>query len=100
MSSVQGEKECPKCGGVMLYDFNCGTIEEHSTCCRCGLRQHWVPLWNEDGSMKLNEDGDCIGDCKETLGYGTAFVMMALILLSNLLATIYARRSQKKWKVS
>ncbi len=32
--------------------------------------------------------------------YGTAFVMMALILLSNLLATIYARRSQKKWKVS
>lgn len=76
MSSVQGEKECPKCGGVMLYDFNCRTIEEHSTCCRCGLRQHWVPLWNEDGSMKRNEDGDCIGDCKETLGYGTAFVVM------------------------
>lgn len=30
--------------------------------------------------------------------YGTAFVMMALLLLSNTLATIYAERSQKKWK--
>ena len=32
--------------------------------------------------------------------YGTAFVMMALILFSSLLATIYARRSQKKWNIS
>ena len=32
--------------------------------------------------------------------YGTAFVMMALILISSLLATIYARRSQKKWNIS
>lgn len=32
--------------------------------------------------------------------YGTAFVMMAIILISNMLATIYARRSQKKWKRS
>lgn len=34
------------------------------------------------------------------LAYGTAFVMMAVILLSNVLATIYARRSVKKWKQS
>lgn len=34
------------------------------------------------------------------MAYGTAFTMMALILLSNLLATIYARRSQRKWRVS
>lgn len=34
------------------------------------------------------------------MAYGTAFVMMALILISSLLATIYARRSQKKWRVS
>lgn len=32
--------------------------------------------------------------------YGTAFVMMAIILISNMLATIYARRSQNKWKKS
>lgn len=32
--------------------------------------------------------------------YGTACIMMALILISNLMATIYARRSQKKWRVS
>lgn len=32
------------------------------------------------------------------MAYGTAFVMMAVILISNLLATIYAARSQSKWK--
>lgn len=30
--------------------------------------------------------------------YGTAFVMMTIILISNLLATIYAARSHAKWK--
>lgn len=30
--------------------------------------------------------------------YGTAFVMMALLLLSNTLATLYAERSYRKWK--
>lgn len=30
--------------------------------------------------------------------YGTAFVMMAIILISNMLATLYARRRQKIWK--
>lgn len=29
--------------------------------------------------------------------YGTAFVMMALLLISNLLVTLYAARSQAKW---
>lgn len=30
--------------------------------------------------------------------YGTAFVMMAIILISNLLVTLYARRRQRKWR--
>ncbi len=30
--------------------------------------------------------------------YGTAFVMMVILLVSNLLATIYGRRSVNKWK--
>ena len=29
--------------------------------------------------------------------YGTAFVMMAIILISNMAATVYARRCQNKW---
>lgn len=29
--------------------------------------------------------------------YGTAFVMMALLLINNLLVTLYAARSQAKW---
>ena len=32
------------------------------------------------------------------MAYGTAFVMMTIILISNLLATIYAARSHSKWK--
>ena len=32
------------------------------------------------------------------MAYGTAFVMMTIILISNLLATIYAARSHAKWK--
>lgn len=34
------------------------------------------------------------------MAYGTAFVMMAIILISNIIATVYARRSQDKWKHS
>lgn len=34
------------------------------------------------------------------MAYGTAFVMMVIILVSNLLATIYAGRSRRRWKVS
>ena len=32
------------------------------------------------------------------MAYGTAFMMMTIILISNLLATIYAARSHAKWK--
>ena len=32
--------------------------------------------------------------------YGTALVMMALILICNLLATLYAGRRHKKWTLS
>ena len=32
------------------------------------------------------------------MAYGTAFVMMTIILISNLLSTIYAARSHAKWK--
>ena len=77
MSSVQGEKKCPKCGGTMLYDFNCRSMEERSTCYRCGFKLYWVALWNADGSIQTDEDEDdaWVGKSKETPGYGTAFVM-------------------------
>jgi phosphate transport system permease protein len=32
------------------------------------------------------------------MAYGTAFVMMAVILISNALVTMYARRRQRAWK--
>lgn len=34
------------------------------------------------------------------LAYGTAFVMMAILFISNLLATFYARRSERIWRQS
>lgn len=40
------------------------------------------------------------GETSMDMAYGTAFVMMALILAGSLAATIYARRSQKKWNMS
>ena len=40
------------------------------------------------------------GETSMDMAYGTAFVMMALILAGSLAATIYARRSQKKWNTS
>ena len=38
------------------------------------------------------------GATSMSTAYGTAFVMMALILISNFLATLYARRTRKQWK--
>lgn len=70
MSSVQGEKKCPKCGGSMFYDFNCNTTEEVRSCLRCGFYQNWFLLRNEDGSVMTKEDGTWLGDYKEKIGYG------------------------------
>ena len=36
MSSVIDYKKCPRCGGVMYYEYNCRTGEEFSVCQRCG----------------------------------------------------------------
>lgn len=40
------------------------------------------------------------GGSSLTAAYGTAFVMMALVLVSSLLATLYARHSEKRWRRS
>lgn len=72
MSSVQGAKKCPKCGGVMVYEFNCRTTEEYRTCLRCGYHQEWGLLRNEDGTVKTDEDGKWREEYSETIGYGAA----------------------------
>jgi phosphate transport system permease protein len=38
------------------------------------------------------------GSTSLDLAYGTAFVMMIIILISNLLVTIYAQRRYRKWQ--
>ena len=75
MSSVQGEKKCPQCGGTMFYDFNCNTTEEVRTCLRCGFYQNWFLLRNEAGSVKAKEDGTWLGGYEEKTGYGAVSLM-------------------------
>lgn len=75
MSSVQGEKKCPKCGGVMIYEFDCHTSEEDRCCLRCGFTQQWFLLRNEDGTVKQDERGMWLGDYSETVGYGAVYIL-------------------------
>lgn len=72
MSSVQGAKMCPKCGGVMFYEFNCNTSEEDRLCTRCGFTQKWFLVRDEQGNLVTNKDGKFIMDYTEKLGYGIA----------------------------
>lgn len=75
MSSVIGEKKCPKCGGGMFYEFNCRTQEEYRACFRCGFTQEWKLRRNEDGTVKTTEEGKWIGDYVEAIGYGVVLLM-------------------------
>ncbi len=75
MSSVIGEKKCSKCGGSMLYDFNCRTQEEYRRCSRCGFVQEWKLRRNEDGTAITTEDGKWTHDYEESVGYGVVLLM-------------------------
>ena len=75
MGSVVGETKCPKCGGVMFYDFNYRTQEEFRMCCRCGFIQEWKFRRNADGTAATDKDGKWIEDYEETPGYGVVLLM-------------------------
>lgn len=51
MSSVVDYKKCPRCGGVMYYEFNCRTGEEYGICDRCGA------------NYGFEEDNESFGRC-------------------------------------
>lgn len=72
MSSVQGTRKCPKCGGVFFYDMDCRAAEGHGMCLRCGYEQRCVLFRNDDGTLKMDEAGNCLMDIKESVGYGAA----------------------------
>lgn len=72
MSSVQGMRKCPKCGGTLFYDMDCRTTEVYEMCLRCGYQQQCILLRNDDGTVKMGDDGEWLMDCKETVGYGAA----------------------------
>lgn len=72
MSSVQGARKCPKCGGVIVYDMNCRTTEVYEMCLRCGYEQQCVLIRNDDGTVKTDKNGDWLVDSQESIGYGTA----------------------------
>lgn len=75
MSSVTGIKKCPKCGGTMMYDFNCRTQEEYRSCHRCGFMQRWELRRDDSSDLVLTEDGKVIMDYGEELGFGVLRVV-------------------------
>ena len=57
MSSVQDEEKCPQCGGCYTTDFDCRTFEEFKFCHRCGKREEYKLIRNEQGKAILDKDG-------------------------------------------
>lgn len=41
-------------------------------CLRCGYEQRCVLFRNDDGTLKMDEAGNCLMDIKESVGYGAA----------------------------
>jgi len=70
MSSVQDFEKCPQCGGVYVSDFDCGSLEEYRYCNRCGKREAFTGVWDEQGRAILDKDGKLQFNHSESIGYG------------------------------
>ena len=53
MSSVISHEKCPRCGGVLSIEFDCRTYEEWKGCSRCGRRDGWHYIRDEEGNAVL-----------------------------------------------
>lgn len=70
MSSVQDFEKCPQCGGIYVKDFECGSFEEYRYCNRCGKRESFTGVWDEQGNAVLDEDGKLQFNHSESFGWG------------------------------
>ena len=57
MSSVISDEKCPRCGGVLCIEFDCSTLEEWKGCSRCGRRDGWHYIRDEEGNPIPDSNG-------------------------------------------
>ena len=57
MASVCEEEKCPRCGGILVSDFNCHTNEEYRLCLRCGAPEKWIIVRKKNHKPVIQRDG-------------------------------------------
>ena len=70
--SITHEK-CPRCGGVLMVEFDCRTFEEWGMCNRCGRRSGWHYVRDENGEVIFDESGEPKKEVDELVGFGAAY---------------------------
>lgn len=88
MGSVISHEKCPRCGGVSVVDFDYNTLEESKMCNRCGKREGWNYVRDEDYNVIRNPDGTLQIEEENLAGYGVAAfqfdgMMVCYPLISN-----------------
>lgn len=77
MATVQSYESCKKCNGVMMYNFNTRSGEEHGMCFRCGYGFKYLMVRNDDGEIQFEEiDGKKVPKMKldESGSYGIIYL--------------------------
>ncbi len=57
MASVCEEEKCPRCGGILISNFNCRTNEEYRLCLRCGAAEKWIIVRKKSRKPVIQRDG-------------------------------------------
>lgn len=70
MSSVQDMIKCPQCGGYYITDYDCRTHEELAFCHRCGRREEYRLVSDENGKTVLDDEGKPQYSEVSHFGYG------------------------------
>lgn len=72
MGSVQDMKKCPQCGGIYHTDYYYRSGEEYRHCFRCGRKESWTLVRDEERNPVLDNDGKFTMDYKLQEGFGSA----------------------------
>ncbi len=74
MSSVISDEKCPRCGGVLCVEFDCSTLEEWKGCSRCGRRDGWHYIRDEEGNPIPDSNGQPQSEVDNLPGFGAAYL--------------------------
>jgi len=73
MSSVLGDEECPRCGGVLCWERHTRGYWHWTRCLRCGFYESERLIWNDD-TPALDDEGNWRFDHTKVVGRG-AYVL-------------------------